>query len=705
MALQDVSVEVYYDSAWHEIADQTFVEEEITILWGQGSESAAPRPGRITLTLDNGTDRYRLSNPESDLYGKVARNTPIRVSVAGVVQMTGRITSMEPDFTLDWVKTSLTPDGKPRGRATVTVEANGLLQQVAQWSKRILSPLTRYDLRIPGLLGYWPCEDERGATLPAALVPGGREAYPSVDVDFGSVGGLPGSAPLPRLGRQSSMYGHFATSTGNGYQVFWSMKFPKQPVSTFAGGGFSWVTDNGYSVVLNWSSTNLTLYVGYNGAFVITQSVSVVDTVWTDWQMFIATVSISGGTTTVAVQWYRLGDSFLYNLSGTHSTTASTGQPEWWAAEADDDSDGMSVGHVGAVSGSQAAVDASARWTAARGHPNETAGSRFVRVLQTEEGITTTFLGGTGMTSAQMGAQQPGELIEVLGDIQRTEDAIIYDDRDATSLIFRTRGNRTNQTAAIELTWPTEVSAPFREVLDDLNTTNVVTVTDMPTTEEAVARLDSGPMSTQEPPNGVGEYPQEVGVIVANTETQLPLLAGWWLSKGTLPGSRYPSITVDLVANPHLISEAESVEPGDLLTLTGYQKDPIYLQVIGIKQRIGSHRRSMTFTTMPAELYQAGVYDTARYDTSSTELAEAITSNENLWDIRTASANETLSTTGGYTIRVNGENETVFSMTAPTFSGGYYNQQAVVIRSTNGVVRTHSTGDDITIEGRGRYAF
>lgn len=83
----DVRVELLYDDAWNDITLDVRQTSDIKHTWGRSNESSDAAPRSIELVLNNGVShvtptvsgRYSPRNPRSDLYGKIGRNTPIRV--------------------------------------------------------------------------------------------------------------------------------------------------------------------------------------------------------------------------------------------------------------------------------------------------------------------------------------------------------------------------------------------------------------------------------------------------------------------------------------------------------------------------------------------------------------------------------------------------------------------------------------------------
>jgi hypothetical protein len=275
---------------------------------------------------------------------------------------------------------------------------------------------------------------------------------------------------------------------------------------------------------------------------------------------------------------------------------------------------------------------------------------------------------------------------------------------------MRGRVDRYNQTPALALTFGVDVAQPFQEILDDLGTHNKIVMSQRDGGEYE-SSLAAGSMSTLAPPDGVGEYKQRVEVDTADETADLPVLAEWWLYRGTLPRARYSSVTVNLAANPELVDACNVLEIGDLITVDGYEPDTIPLIVIGFTDVIGWHNdrpvRSITFTTRPADLFMPGVYDTVRYDSASTSTGTvSYPPGATSIVFSTTDSGDAWATTGNgtpYDCICSGERFTVTAMGAVSGSGPYL-QTATVVRSVNGVRKTLNSDEEIHAFAAGRYA-
>ncbi|WP_460067401.1 hypothetical protein [Streptomyces sp. YKOK-I1] len=85
----DIKAELRIDGTWTDVTADVYTRDIMTITRGQPDEGSRSDPGKCTLTFNNGASkaapgisgRYSEGNPLSDLYGKIGRNTLVRVHV------------------------------------------------------------------------------------------------------------------------------------------------------------------------------------------------------------------------------------------------------------------------------------------------------------------------------------------------------------------------------------------------------------------------------------------------------------------------------------------------------------------------------------------------------------------------------------------------------------------------------------------------
>ncbi|WP_051858504.1 hypothetical protein [Streptomyces cellulosae] len=83
----DIKADLKINGVWTDVTADVFTRDLMTITRGRPDEGARTDPGKTTLTFNNGlskvaptvSGRYSPGNPNSDLYGAIGRNTPVRV--------------------------------------------------------------------------------------------------------------------------------------------------------------------------------------------------------------------------------------------------------------------------------------------------------------------------------------------------------------------------------------------------------------------------------------------------------------------------------------------------------------------------------------------------------------------------------------------------------------------------------------------------
>lgn len=88
-----VHVELWYDDQWSDITPDVDVSQGITIRRGRDDHQSSPSPASCRFTLVNRDGTYSARNPLSPLYGKIGKNTPVRIRV-GDPQLAFRFTGV-----------------------------------------------------------------------------------------------------------------------------------------------------------------------------------------------------------------------------------------------------------------------------------------------------------------------------------------------------------------------------------------------------------------------------------------------------------------------------------------------------------------------------------------------------------------------------------------------------------------------------------
>jgi hypothetical protein len=423
------------------------------------------------------------------------------------------------------------------------------------------------------------------------------------------------------------------------------------------------------------------------------------------WIMMHMEATYSGGTTTIGVYWRAVDDPdwefFTVDYTGTPSVP-------YYSASAPPS--GCTYGHYVACTGFDADLRSSDRFDAFIGHAGERASYRFGRLC--DENNVPYYVSAGFDASQQMGAQAPDTLAGQFKEIAATEDSLIFDYRTELRVYMLSRADRYNQPAALTLDAdgdPSGMPSLPAETTDELPIHNLVTAKQRDGGEYA-AEDSTSPMGTQDPPDGRGEYRQDVDVNVYDPARDLRQQAYWWLNRGTVDLPRFPKVTVNLaVLDADMLADVESVDVGSVIEIVNYRENTIRLYVLGYRETIGTHSRMIEFTCFPDQQFQVGVYGgtddyTPRYDLATCTLDGDHTATDTTLALG-ITGDEAWSTTGEpYDLMISGERVTVTSMGARTGSAGAYSQTATVIRSGNGVVKTLPDGSPVHIATPGRWA-
>lgn len=696
MTSHNVVAQVYLNGAWTTVNSEV---HEGTIRTQRGfTQYGDLRPAKLEWQFEDPASKWNPGNPASTVYGAAGRAMPARVRIGVFDRCCGEVTELAPDRTLGFAA------GPPqRGRQWVDMTAEGVLSRISGWDTPLRSPMYFNITSLANLIGHWPLEDGRDATQLTNTVPGGTPGT-TIGMSFGEDGpdGAESVAKFLNADSTSKISGKFVrASTTAGWQIAWSIKLTAIP----AAGPYqliSWRTTNGYryAINLNTNSFNIKIDDG-DGVNLVDTSVGFIGFASPDnWDTMRFKVTASGGTVSWALGWYQQGAPSMWGTSGTFAGTV--GALDRWSANGNPSMQNGLIGHVYGVTTGTDDLLSYASIHSFDGYVGETAGDRFLRLMD-QLGVLTIMLGDPDDT-APMGKQTASTTLALLQEIGRTDQALIYDTAGEISVTMRSRAHMYDTTPKA-FTYPDDFGGTFRERYDFVGVQNLVTAKQLDG-GEATAALTTGPLSTQPFPAGVGEKKGSVDVNVA-TDDQLGSIANWVMRNGTVPGARYPQVTIDLDRRPDLISLVNSVELGDTITITGRAPDVIILLVIGIDEQIDQYRRLVTFTCVPGDVFaQVGRYDDAalRYDVSSSTVKSAVASGATSAVFRTTNLIESWSTSAvPYAVMIAGQRNTVTAITAPTLVSGAWEQTATLTRAVNGVVKALAAGDEVHIANPGRY--
>lgn len=683
----------------------------------QGSGS-----GWELVTVDVGTSTYvQISYQRNDSGGSDA----IYVDDLRTIDArgTGEVWKWEPKRSIGFDPAN--PSGP--GDAWCNVTAGGLLRRIGQASDPIHSPLYRAITQstvVP--IQWWPLEDPEGVTSAASglglepmapvtevryTLPDGTALVPGGLPRFQADGGVPGADKVVGLVDGGTLRGTCPAVTNGNYSMDFVFRFkPGGNDGLTSADIFGWrETGTLVHYVVNVDPASLTVFYA-NAADDATLSFTGSDVAPVNVydgapHHFRYTVSQSGGNyaTQLAI------DGTVYDTGGIAGTLGHPTTVELNPGEDRGEYMPVALGHVTVWPTGIPPNMA----TPTFGTPNEAVDRRLLR-LAGEESWSATLRDRAG-TTALTGPQTIAPLAQLLADVEKTEDGILYDQRGAVAVVLRTRQSQYVQAVRASLVYGVDALQPLDPVIDDQSTNNDVTAKNRDG-KEYRAVVDTGALAVTSPlDGGVGRYPQTVDVNATGGVLQLYQIAWWWANKGTVEGARHPAIVVDLDADPTLEADVAGVDMGDRIQIPGLEADTVDLRVLGVQERLGANRRLLTFLTEPYRQFDVAVY---------VATGATVTSAMKRYDSRTSTTNATSTTTATtivvtftdladawslvnepYDWIVEGERITVTSMAAVT-GAGPWTQSATVTRSVNGVVKTHAAGEPIHMhpDQQARYA-
>lgn len=609
---------------------------------------------------------------------------------------------------------------------TVTVAPTDITRRMDAGNKPQDSALLRY-INTLAPIDFWPMTDGPGVVLPASANGGKDLRYDEGSGSFGEIS-IPPSYGEGTIGDQvepvvSNKAGTFATWNGR----------LRNEGSVAAYQKFDWFFHvDGVS-----ESGVITLHIDDRGEGSVSDPVRSLNVVCT----------VYDGGDNIRIEFTTLdGSTGSYTLLATvNDAGIADGQPHYVRVELDPASpntlwyvylDGSLIGN-GTLNGSvfTPANNMTANWgaelgggmdkdvhfgyfmywdsdgpTAAqvynawKGYPGEEHGTRLER-LGSETGYSVSVSAGTTPQTA-LGSQDRMKLLELLEETSQANLGYLVSRRDALEMTQRSSSTLWNQYPAFTVDFSAGmISSPFAPVDDDALTENDVTVKRKDGSTPTRFELTSGDLSVQDPPNGVGRYDVEYTYNVYE-DIQASDIAFMKLHLGTYNGVRYTRLTLNL-ANPRvhqMIDRILRADVGDKIRLTNLPKDhgpdDVDLLISGYSEVMGATAWNITFNCLPAEPWTAGVANGGAYsrmDTGGCELAEDLTETETSVDVTTTGVarwvdSSTFPDEFPFDIRVAGE---VMRVTA--CSGTTASQTFTVVRSINGVVKSHTTGDDVRL--------
>ncbi|MCX5266094.1 hypothetical protein [Streptomyces sp. NBC_00199] len=522
-------------------------------------------------------------------------------TLTAAAEITNRVIRMEgevPEWPTKWTRS--------KRYAWAPIEAAGILRRLSQGTKPLDSTLRR---RVPSgkPLAYWPMEDGRDATQFYSPIAGVRPMT-TAGLSLATEDSLAGSSPLPTIREGGSFSGTVPAPAGTA--TAWHCEFVFRTAAPTGARTVLHYTSTGtvrtWQLILNTTTATINGY-DVNGDVIVTKFVNLANLnvfgQWCRWQLY---ATQTGSTVSWTTRWITIGESggtISDTYTGTVGRITRVVSPVSYHA----DFNGMAFGHLAVFTTANTTIYNSADI----GFAGETAAARMTR-LCTEEGVPLTIVGDAAST-ARVGAQRPADLLTLLRSAAEVDGGVFGETSDRRELWYRTRADLYSQAPALTLDYATgQIAEPFEPVEDDqVRNEWSVTRTGGST---GVASLDTGALSLQDPPDGIGYYPDSKTLPLYSDDQTEPT-AGWLLHLSTWDESRYPSVTVLLHECPQLIPYVLALRVGDKIRLTNLPVEftgtpTADLLVDGWSERFRPRTWEITFTCAPAGPWQVAAVAT-----------------------------------------------------------------------------------------------
>jgi len=422
MSFPDVQVALLVDGAWMDIAEEADVlgRDQIRVTRGRGDWASNAAYSKANMSLKNDHGRYSPRNPMSDLYGKIGRNTPLRVTVNGSIRFLGEVA--------EWPQRAA-PD------IYVPIEAAGVLRRLSERESQLRSVMRRTLLErgvLPTPVAYWPCEDGSQSTALWSALPARRPATFADGINLAAFSGLACSDPIPVL-NDTQFYGNVRgyDSSGGTISAVCLVHLDDDPL---VANGSSLMVCNGtgtgsyWRVQVNIDQTVRLQVADDDGATISTSgnsSFTIVDA----GALVALRLTQSGADVSYAIRVYNVGEDAVQLHTGT-VTSRTFGLINRITIGATRNLGSTAVGHVGLYQGT---LDDAAVQAAVNAYVGEAAGRRAER-LCLEESVPLAVVGDLDDTQP-VGPQRSKTLNDLLTEAADVDGGILYEPTHVSTLI------------------------------------------------------------------------------------------------------------------------------------------------------------------------------------------------------------------------------------------------------------------------------
>lgn len=682
-----------YTWNWLDITEHVRHDLGISLDVGRREASSRVNASRCQMKLANPAGIFSRRNPMGPYYGLLGgktANVPIWIELDPGDGYRTMYEGYINDLPTRWTDPSGTD-------SYVVIQCAGILRRLEQ-GENLKSPMFRSfsgltdDPTIQGdPVAYWALEDGSSATQAGSAVSGVPPmTVMSGTVSFAGASDLVGSSPVALLSAGVQLVGTVPTHAATGGWVArFAMRVESEPAAAVTILELS--TPSG--TVPLW---RLRLTPGSPGFVdMIGVDSGGVETVYS-----FLTIASPGGPT--EADFY--GSWWIYSL-----TTVQFGadvEAGLTVGDADDfyeppagietasthgnitqvrimGDTGISIGHFGVynnvedidqgVFGAEAVTPAIAGWSGEQAHV------RMARLCR-EEGIPFVC---QAAASAAMGPQSSDTLLEVLRECEKADGGVLFE--QGYGLGYQALSERYNQPVALNLDFDQRHIYGTPEPADD----------DQRFRNQWTIRRDGGSSATYRDPDysAADGLHDDGDTVSVDTDAQTFFHAGHRVHRDSVDEDRWPRLAINLAGTPDLIPGWLSTPLGSRVNVANPPPEmtPATIDAVieGYTQRWDTVSWVASMNTSPASIYQVGVAGDATTDgswaqTSDAELAEDLDTTET--SIEVTSTDTWTTTPAGELIVFGGE---VVSLDA--VSGSAPNWTFTVMRSVNGVIKSHST--------------
>jgi hypothetical protein len=524
------------------------------------------------------------------------------------------------------------------GEIEIPIVANGKSRQYSQGQLPAVSALGRSIPTQPGLVEYWPMEDEEDAGSFASGLPGHQPLTPIHGMPgFAEYSALDCSLPLPNS-NLSDWAGPALAYTDTGFvQLVFILRCPSSPLpdlSILLRFYIEHPTAKFWQLVYNTSSGgSLRLQAWTSESDVVYNTGTGIDALDDSVRLVSLELTNNGGNVDWDIVEYPIDDLTVPGSSDSGTAAGlqvSTVKRPWVNVSLRDD---VTFGHLMVFNQAIDIVDLALLTLAFKG---DTERARLGRVYGDNNIEFTAEDEPFGVFfEYRMGPQTPKNMTTLLEEaVDLNSGGIVYDGRSHDGMVWRDRFILYQPDPQLELTYD-QLSEPFTARRDDRDVRNRITVK-RDGGSSGTYELTSGRKSTLPPDEGgVGLYPSAV-TVNKEDDDELQQIAAWRVAIGTVDEPRYSTAMIELAAIPAVAgatirARLRDLRPGHLVTISDAEKiyafDPIQQRVAGYKVTLTQFRLAYELNTLPLlpfRVFEVEDSERGRLDSDSSTLAAGI---------------------------------------------------------------------------------